>query len=35
MLVLDINKAFFYGEMSRNVYIELPAEDPMSEAGIM
>ena len=31
ILLLDIKKAFLYGNMSRNVYIELPAEDPMSE----
>ena len=33
ILLLDIKKAFLYGKMSRNVYIELPAEDPMSEGG--
>ena len=33
ILLLDIKKAFLYGKISRNVYIELPAEDPMSEGG--
>ena len=30
---MDIKKAFLYGKISKNVYIELPAEDPMSEGG--
>ena len=33
ILLLDIKKAFLHGKISRNVYIELPAEDPMSEGG--
>ena len=33
ILLLDIKKAFLYGKISRNVYIELLAEDPMSEGG--
>ena len=31
ILLLDIKKAFLYGKNSRNVYADLPAEDPMSE----
>ena len=31
ILLLDIRKAFFYGEISRTVYIELPSQHPMSE----
>ena len=31
VLLLDIKKALLYGKISRNVYIELPSEDPMSE----
>lgn len=34
VLLLDIKKAFLYGRISRNVYIELPEEDPMSESGL-
>ena len=33
LMVLDIKKAFLYGEMRRSVYIELPPEDPRSEGG--
>ena len=33
ILLLDIKKAFLYGKISKNVYFELPAEDPMSEGG--
>ena len=33
ILLLDVKKAFLYGKISRNVYIELPQEDPMSEGG--
>ena len=33
ILLLDIKKAFLHGKISRNVYIEPPAEDPMSEGG--
>ena len=33
ILLLDIKKAFPYGKISRNVYIERPVEDPMSEGG--
>ena len=31
ILLLHIKEAFLYCKLSRNVYIELPAEDPMSE----
>ena len=31
--ILDIKKAFLYGRLKRTVYIELPAEDPMSKGG--
>ena len=31
ILLLDIKKAFLHCKVSRNVYIEQPAEDPMSE----
>ena len=31
MLLLDIKKAFLHGKISRNVYVELPSEDPLSE----
>ena len=30
---MDIKKAFLYAKMKRNVYIELPREDPRSEGG--
>ena len=33
ILLLDIKKAFLYCKISRHVYIELPAEHPMSEEG--
>ena len=32
LMVLDIKKAFLYGDMRRSVYIELPPEDPRSPA---
>ena len=35
ILLLDIKKEFLYGKISENVYIELPAEDPMSEEGAL
>ena len=31
ILLLDIKKAFLHGKISRNVYIELLAKDPMSK----
>ena len=31
ILLFDIRKAFFYGEISKTVYIELPSEGPLSE----
>ena len=30
---MDIKNALLYGYISRNVYIELPQEDPMSSSG--
>ena len=33
-LLMDIKKAFLYAKMRRNVYIELPREDPRSEGGV-
>ena len=32
--LLDVKKAFLYSKISRNVYIELPAEDPRSEGAV-
>ena len=32
-MLLDVKKAFLYGRIRRNVYIELPEEDPKSESG--
>jgi hypothetical protein len=33
LMVLDISCAFLYAGIKRTIYIELPAEDPMSESG--
>ena len=33
LMLLDVKKAFLYGHIRRNVYIELPDEDPMSKSG--
>ena len=35
VLLMDIKKAFLYAKMKRNVYIELPREDPRSEGGVL
>ena len=33
MMLIDVKKAFLYGNIKRTVYIELLAEDPMFESG--
>ena len=33
LMLIDIKKAFLYGRMKRNVYIELPVEDPRAQTG--
>ena len=33
-MIIDVKKAFLYGRIDRTVYVELPAEDPMSESGL-
>ena len=35
MMVIDVKKAFLYGVIHRNVYIELPDEDPESQKGAL
>ena len=32
-MLVDVQKAFLYGEVQRTVYIELPPEDPMFQSG--
>ena len=34
-MVLDIKRAFLYGDIERDVYIELPPEDPKSGGNIV
>ena len=34
-MVIDVKKAFLYGVINRNVYIELPDEDPESQKGTL
>ena len=33
VMLLDVKKAFLYGDITRSVYIELPEEDPGREGG--
>ena len=33
VLVIDVKCAFLYGQMTRNIYIELPQRDPQARAG--
>ena len=35
VMLLDVKKAFLYGNIKRRVYIELPSEDPWREDGRM
>ena len=32
-MILDIKKAFLYGDIEDKIYINLPAEDPMADKG--
>ena len=33
IMILDVKKAFLYGDIEDKIYIKLPAEDPMAEEG--
>ncbi len=33
-MLIDVKKAFLYGQINRTVFVELPAEDPMSKTGL-
>ena len=33
-MILDVKRAFLYGETKRDIYIELPPEDPMYGKGL-
>ena len=32
-MIMDVKSAFLYGDVKRNLYIELPVEDPHSSSG--
>ena len=34
-MILDVKRAFLYGETKRDIYIELPPEDPMYGKGFI
>jgi hypothetical protein len=34
LMLIDVKKAFLYGRIHRNVYVELPQEDEMSRSGL-
>ena len=34
LMVMDIKRAFLYGDIERDVFVELPSEDPMSATGM-
>ncbi len=34
VMLIDVKKAFLYGQINRTVFVELPAEDPMSKTGL-
>ena len=33
-MMIDVKKAFLYGNINRTVFVELPEEDPMSKSGL-
>ena len=33
LMIMDVKSAFLYGSVKRNIFIELPQEDPHSRSG--